>query len=107
MKKLAKSSVSRISETTALPVGGERCIGKEPCIGRVPSIGDQSSHYGAGTKKSSGWGSRGLCSWGPHLWWGRERKLRQRNLRSITGIQDAGAMALRGSVGGDPQNGSK
>ena len=22
--------------------------------------------------------SRGLCSWGPHLWWGKERKLRQR-----------------------------
>ena len=35
--------------------------------------------------------SRGLCSGGPHLWWGTERKLRQRDLRSITGRIDARA----------------
>ena len=35
--------------------------------------------------------SRGLCSGGPHLWWGTERKLRQRDLRSITARHDGRA----------------
>ena len=48
--------------------------------------------------------SRGLCSWGPHLRWGKERKLRQRDLRSITGRRSAGPGVPGDRWGGPPKH---
>ena len=93
--------------------GVGRCLDRGlqmPRGGKPPlARGEQSDPRTAENADCSGFAarpmeSRGLCSWGPHLRWGRERKLRQRYLRSISGTLPRGPWRSGGSFGGDPQN---